>query len=141
MAIEDLESIGLTIKLIEKTPMLLKSTLKRKPEKWDLYFSTTKIEQRQFIDDYFYSKESGNLNYGNYKNRDIDRLIEHFNATDGSERLKLGPEIHKMVTEDYACIPLVASNNWIIYNARLKPVIKPYYIFSKPHKWRFEEED
>ena len=137
MVVENLESIGLIIKVIEKTPMLLKNTLKNKPQKWDLYYSTTKIEKRQFIDNYFYSKKSDNLNYGNYNNPEIDKLIDHFNRTDGSERLKLGPEIHRMLTDEYACIPLVASNNWTIYNSSLRPVIKPYYIFSKPHRWRF----
>tara|TARA_B110000467_G_C18338766_1_gene501094 strand:+ start:3563 stop:4978 length:1416 start_codon:yes stop_codon:yes gene_type:complete len=140
LIIEDLVDIGLTIKVIPRTPMLLKRALINKPEKWDLYYSTTKIEKRQFIDNYFYSKKSDNLNYGNYKNLAIDKLFGHFNRTDGSARLKIGPEIHKMLTEDFACIPLVASNNWIIYESSLTPIIKPYYIFSKPHRWRFKQD-
>ena len=56
-------------------------------------------------------------------------------TADGSERLKLGPQIHKKLTKEYATIPLFASYTWAIHNDRLRPIIRPYYIFGKPYKW------
>jgi len=130
------EELGLTIETIAKSSMGIRKLLDSKSESdWDIYYRSEKLQSIQFIRGYYHSGETDNNNWGGYRNKKIDLLLDRFQKADGTEKSQLGPQIHKALYDDVAVIGLFVNPTYAIYHKYVKAFIVPWYYFDQPHKW------
>ena len=130
------EELGLTIELIAKSSMGIRKLLDSKSESaWDIYYRSEKLQSIQFVRGYYHSGETNNNNWGGYRNKKIDLLLDRFQKADGTEKSQLGPQIHKALYDDVAVIGLFVNPTYAIYHKYVKAFIVPWYYFDQPHKW------
>jgi peptide/nickel transport system substrate-binding protein len=61
-------------------------------------------------------RSGGGSNYGNYSNKEVDKLLQDANAeTDRAKSVELGNQVDQMLTEDMATIPLYTKPTFIAY--------------------------
>jgi peptide/nickel transport system substrate-binding protein len=61
-------------------------------------------------------RSGGGSNYGDYRNPEVDKLLEEANAeTDRTKSVELGNQIDQMITDDMATIPLYTKPTFIAY--------------------------
>ena len=136
LTVELRNNLNLDVILQSKSKMGLNRILANPDEhNWDLIFISKELEKREFIDQFF--RIDDKYNYGDYQNRKVQTLIVLFDQANGSERLKLGQQIHKELVEDVAIISLYSFKTYAIHHKNLKPFLTPYYFFDKPYKWEF----
>ena len=124
--IDKISAKGITIRQILNT---------QSDEKWDLYYLSEKMQSNQFIRSYYHSGEMNSNNWGGYRNKNIDLLLDRFQASDGTEKSQLGPQIHQALYDDVAVIGLFVNPTWAIYHKHVRPFIVPWYYFDQPHQW------
>jgi len=125
-----------------KTKPGIEDILANHPDSWDLYYRFEKIQNNQFLRSYFHSNEISkkpNNNWGRYRNKGIDLLFDRFQYSDGTDKKKLGEQIHEELYNDVAIIGLFISPTWAIYHKYVDTYIIPWYFFDKPHKWAIEK--
>jgi len=129
--------MGLEVKKIPKSNIGITKLLKTKSEdQWDIYYRSEKMQSNQFIRSYYHSGEMSSNNWGGYRNKNIDLLLDRFQNEDGTGKSKLGPQIHEKLYEDVAVIGLFVNPTWAIFHQYVKPFIVPWYYFDQPHKWK-----
>ncbi len=86
--------------------------------------------------------ETGGRNFWGYSSRVLDKTFEQLRVTDNPVSIRtLSREVHRIVHEDAAIIPLWQLDRYAAFSERIQGyVIHPYYLFGRPEQWSIRPE-
>lgn len=128
---DQLESVGIKIKVDEKATKQYNSALDKK--QYDMVLTSSTYSYSPSLNKYF---KEGNL--ANYKNEDLNKLLEEVqNSTEENEVKQKYGEIVEIYNDDVPYVSLYYNTNTMIYSNHLKGSIKPnsYNLFYGIESW------
>lgn len=128
---EQLESVGMQIKIVEATEKQYKDYIKKK--NYDIIIENGTYSYSPSLDKYF-----GNDNIANYSNDEINQILNNIENTIDENELKQNiTKITEIYNEEVPYISLYFDTNTIIYSTSIKGTVKPnsYNLFYGIETW------